>query len=204
MRLRMLVLMIVLLTAPGLVALPQQAAKPLTKDQIMTVVTAGMDNADLAKQIEARGIDFDLTDDYLQALSKAGARELVIGRCDGASPSPRPRPNAAARTGGVPSERAAALVKERGVDSCRTRSIFRPCDCGGGRCADRRGARAKPTEIQMHLARAVEFEQKRAWAEAEQEYRALLVLAPGDAEILQKAESAASARGHHSTNWSRL
>jgi hypothetical protein len=40
----MLALLTVLLTAPGLVARPQQVAKPLTKDQIMTVVTAGMDN----------------------------------------------------------------------------------------------------------------------------------------------------------------
>jgi len=186
----MLVLMIVLLTAPGLVALPQQAAKPLTKDQIMTVVTAGMDNADLAKQIEARGIDFDLTGDYLQALSKAGAQEVVIRALRTLRPSPMGRDQLLLLiAGGVPSERAAALVKQRGVDFMPDDKYLESLRTAGAEDALISVVReAKPPEIQRHLARAVECEQNRAWAEAEKEYRALLTLAPGDAEFLQKAE----------------
>ena len=143
MKLRILTALIVFLAALGQFALPQQAAKPLTKDQIMTVVTAGMDNAELAKQIEARGIDFDLTDDYLQALTKAGAQEVVIRALRTVKPSPLGRDQLLLLVaGGVPSERAAALVKQRGVDFMPDEKYLESLRTGGrGRCADRCGAR---------------------------------------------------------------
>ncbi len=52
-------------------AIPQQANAPLGKDQVMDLVKAGMETPDLVKLIHEHGIDFDLTDDYLQALFKA-------------------------------------------------------------------------------------------------------------------------------------
>jgi WD40 repeat protein len=193
MKLRILTVLIVFLAALGESALPQQPAKPLTKDQIMTVVTAGMDNADLAKQIEARGIDFDLTDDYLQALTKAGAQEVVIRALRTVKPSPLGRDQLLLLVaGGVPSERAAALVKQRGVDFMPDEKYLESLRTAG---ADDTliavVSEARPPEVQRHLARAAECEQEHAWAEAEKEYRAVLALAPGNAEILQKAELAA-------------
>ena len=180
---------------PRLVALLQQAAKPLTKDQIMTVVTAGMDNADLAKQIEARGIDFDLTDDYLQALRKAGAQEVVITALRTVKPSPSPMSRDQLLllvAGGVPSERAAALVKQRGLNFIPDEEYLQSLRTAGADDALIAVVRgSKPPEVQKHLARAAECEQHHAWAEAEKEYRAPLALAPGNNEILQKAEFAA-------------
>ncbi len=194
MKLRMLVVTIVLLAALGQVALLQQGAKPLTKDQIMTVVTAGMDNADLAKQIEARGIDFDLTDDYLQALRKAGAQEVVITALRTVKPSPSPMSRDQLLllvAGGVPSERAAALVKQRGLNFIPDEEYLQSLRTAGADDALIAVVRgSKPPEVQKHLARAAECEQHHAWAEAEKEYRAALALAPGNNEILQKAEFA--------------
>jgi hypothetical protein len=164
----------------------------MTKDQIMSVVTAGMDNAELAKKIEERGIDFDLTDDYLQALRKAGAQEVVIKALRTVKPSPMGRDQLLLLVaGGVPSERAAALVKQRGVDFMPDDKFLDSLRTAGADDALIAMVReAKPSEVQKHLARAAECEQGHAWAEAEKEYRAALALAPGNAEFLQKAERA--------------
>jgi sugar lactone lactonase YvrE len=196
MKLRFLIL-VMLLAVAAQAALPPQAATPMSKDQIMSVVTAGMDNAELAKKIEERGIDFDLTDDYLQALHKAGAQEVVITALRTLKPSPGPSPMSRDQllllvVGGVPSQRAAALVKQRGIDFMPDEKYLESLRTAGADDALIALVReSKPTELQRHLARAAECEQHHAWAEAEKEYRAALALAPGNNEILQKAEFAA-------------
>ncbi len=93
------------------------AQKPLNKDQIMTLVTAGMDNVQLAKRIEERGIDFEPTDDDIEALRKAGAQDVLIRALRPAKAEPMNRQQVVQLVaGGVPSERATALVKQRGID----------------------------------------------------------------------------------------
>jgi hypothetical protein len=194
MKLRFLVLIVFLILFPRL-AVSQQAAKPMSKDQIMSVVTAGMDNAELAKKIEERGIDFDLTDDYLQALRKAGAQEVVIKALRMVKPSPMSRDQLLMLVAsGVPSERATALVKQRGVDFMPDEKLLESLRTAGADDALIAVVReAKPLEVERHLTRAADFEQKRAWEEAGQEYRAALTLAPGNAEILKRAGRAAKA-----------
>jgi formylglycine-generating enzyme required for sulfatase activity len=116
MKLRMLIL-IVFLVVLAEASLPQQANPPLTKDQIMDLVKFGMNSRDLAKKIQERGFDFEPTDDYLQALRNAGAQEEVIEALRAARPKPLTREQVGKLVaGGVPSERAAALVKEHGID----------------------------------------------------------------------------------------
>ena len=63
---------IALITVFGGFASPQQTEKPLTKGQVMELVKAEMDNTQLAKLVRERGIDFEPTDDDVQALRKAG------------------------------------------------------------------------------------------------------------------------------------
>ncbi len=192
MKLRFLILLMVLAILPQ-PAVSQQAATPMSKDQIMSVVTAGIDNAELAKKIEERGIDFELEENYLQALRKAGAQEVVIQALRTVKPSPMSRDQLLLLvSGGVPSERAAALVKQRGIDFMPDGKLLESLRTAGADDALIAVVReAKPPEVQRHLARAAECEQKHRWAEAEKEYRAALALAPGNAEILQKAEAAA-------------
>jgi formylglycine-generating enzyme required for sulfatase activity len=96
---------------------PQQANPPLSKDQVMDLLKFGMESTELAKRIKERGIDFEPTDDYIEALRKAGAQEPVIQALREAKPKPLTREQVGKLiVGGVPSERAAALVRERGID----------------------------------------------------------------------------------------
>ena len=83
----------------------------------MELVKAEMDNTQLAKLVRARGIDFEPTDDYVQALRKAGAQDVLIAALHTAKPQPLTRDQVLHLVaGGVPSERAAVLVKQRGID----------------------------------------------------------------------------------------
>jgi hypothetical protein len=109
--------LVLILASVGLAQAPPAAQKPLDKDQVMTMVTAGMDNAQLAKKIEELGVDFEPTDEYLQALRKAGAQDVLIQALRAVKPEPLTRQQVLQLVaGGVPSQRATALVKQRGVD----------------------------------------------------------------------------------------
>jgi formylglycine-generating enzyme required for sulfatase activity len=99
------------------IALPQQANSPLSKDQVLDLVKFGMDSAELAQRIKERGISFEPTDDDLASLRHAGAQEPVIQALREAKPKPLTREQVGKLVaGGVPSERAAALVKQHGID----------------------------------------------------------------------------------------
>jgi len=115
MKLRILVV-IILVAVAVCPALAQQPSQPLTKSQVMELVRFGMDSAELVKKIKDLGIDFEPTEDYLGALRKAGAQETVIQAL-----REKPKPLTKEQVGrlvvgGVPNERAAALVKQRGID----------------------------------------------------------------------------------------
>jgi hypothetical protein len=103
-----------LIAAP---AVPQQAPEPLKKDQIMDLVKAGMESSVLVKLIHQHGIDFDLDDDYIQALRTAKAPEPVIQALRAAKPQPLSKQKVLALVaGGVPSGRSAELIRQRGVN----------------------------------------------------------------------------------------
>jgi formylglycine-generating enzyme required for sulfatase activity len=110
-------ILIIFLAIAALPAGPQQAQKPLSKEQIMGLVKAEMDNTQLAKAVSERGIDFEPTDDYVEALRKAGAQEVLIHALHAARPQPLTKDQVLQLVaGGVPSQRAAALVEQRGID----------------------------------------------------------------------------------------
>ena len=109
--------LIVCLALPLPAAAPPQTEKPVTETQLMELVKAGMETADLVKLIHEHGIDFNLTADYLEALCKAGAQEPVIQALRAARPEPLTQEQILELLAGhVPSERAATLVKQLGID----------------------------------------------------------------------------------------
>ncbi len=117
MKLKFLIALILFFTIIGQAATPPQASGPLTKDEVMNLVKFGMSGADLAKKIKDLGIDFDLTDDYLQALRQAGAPDVVIQALREVRPRPLTREQVGKLVaGGVPSQRAAVLVEQHGID----------------------------------------------------------------------------------------
>ena len=98
-------------------ALPPQTQKPLSKEQVVALVKAGMDDTQLAKSVRERGIDFDPTDDEVEALRKAGAQEELIRALHAVKPQPLNKEQVLQLVaGGVPSQRAVELVKQRGVN----------------------------------------------------------------------------------------
>jgi WD40 repeat protein len=114
MRFLSLILLVAVIAAP---VSSQQASKPLTNDQVMDLVKAGMETANLVNLVREHGIDFDPNEEYIQALRKAGAEDPVIEALHSARPKPLTKDQVLGLVAqGVPAERAAMLVKERGVD----------------------------------------------------------------------------------------
>jgi hypothetical protein len=116
MKLRFLMLVILVAVTASLAG-PPQAQKPLTKEEVMGLVRAGMDNTQLAKAVRERGIDFEPTEDYVQALRKAGAQDELIAALRTVKPQPLTKEQVLQLVaGGVPNQRAAMLVQQRGLD----------------------------------------------------------------------------------------
>jgi hypothetical protein len=113
---------------------PQQEAKvPLGKGQVMTLVKAEMETPELVKLIQGHGIDFDLTDDYLQALRNAGAQDAVIQALRNARPKPLTADQVMKLVAGhVPSERAVMLVEQRGTDFVADEPYLQTLRLAGG------------------------------------------------------------------------
>jgi sulfatase modifying factor 1 len=127
------VILIVFLALTAAAAFPQHAEKPLTRDQVMDLVRFGMDSGELVKQIKEHGIDFEPSDEYLELLRKAGAQEPVLRALREAKPKPLTREEVGKLVaGGVPSERAAMLVKEHGIDFVADEAYFETLRLAGG------------------------------------------------------------------------
>lgn len=117
--------------ALGVCAVARGQEKPLTKDQILTLVRNQMGDEAGAKAVEARGIDFEPTEDFLTSLKKAGANDAFLKSLR-ATHGPKPASEEPKKqlsqkqilellSGDVPSSRVAMLVAERGID-------FKPTD----------------------------------------------------------------------------
>ncbi len=131
MKLRFLILILLLavVTPP---ALSQQPQLPLTKGQVMDLVKFGMSGPEVAEKIKKLGIDFEPTDDYLEVLRNAGAEDAVIQALRIARPKPLTREQVGKLVaGGVPSERAATLVKQHGIDFLPDEEYFRTLKLAG-------------------------------------------------------------------------
>jgi hypothetical protein len=133
MKLRILIIFILFLAIIAQPARPQQTAKPLGKEQVTDLVKAGMETPELVKLIREHGVDFDLTDDYLQTLRNAGAQEPVIQALRAVRPKLLSKEQVLQLVAGhVPSERAAALVQQHGIDFQADEQYFDTLRLAGG------------------------------------------------------------------------
>src|SRR5208282_3077347 len=196
-------------SACAAMALPagaQQNQKPFTQEQVVSMVRAGLGDDSGAKLIELRGIDFAPSEDFYQTLKAAGASEAFLNALRAAKP---PEPASAKKplnqvqvfallVGQVPSHRVTMLVQERGIDFEPTDDYLQQVRLAGGEdelinalkiakvtkpaTADP-AAQARQTEVRQRVARGAELSKRGQYAEAEQEYRAALLLDSQNADI---------------------
>jgi WD40 repeat protein len=70
--------LILLYFAPGLAQAPSGTQKPLSQVQLRQLVEAGVDNERLAKAVAERGIDFEISADFVAALRQKGALPVLL------------------------------------------------------------------------------------------------------------------------------
>lgn len=116
-------------SALGFAQAPASSAKPLTREQLLQLVAAGMDNARLLQTLEERGIGFELTGQDLQSLRKAGAQPALLKALAeaalGASHEPLKKDVLAPLVGaGADQSMLVQTIKERGIDAPFTAEEF--------------------------------------------------------------------------------
>ena len=170
------------------------------------MVRAGFGDESGAKLIEQRGIDFAPSEDFIQTLKAAGASEAFLNALRAAKP---PEPASAKKplnqvqvfallVGQVPSHRVTMLVQERGIDFEPTDDYLQEVRLAGGEdelisalksakvtkpATVDPAAQARQAEVRQHVARGAELAKKGQYAEAEQEYRAALLLDSQNADL---------------------
>ncbi len=170
------------------------------------MVRDGFGDESGAKLIEQRGIDFAPSEDFIQTLKAAGASEAFLNALRAAKP---PEPASAKKplnqvqvfallAGQVPSHRVTMLVQERGIDFEPTDDYLQEVRLAGGEdelisalksakvtkpATVDPAAQARQAEVRQHVARGAELEKKGQYAEAEQEYRAALLLDSQNADL---------------------
>jgi tetratricopeptide (TPR) repeat protein len=199
----------IFLLAAGLVFAPSAWAqqKPLTQDQIQSLVGSGHGDDTGAKEIEQRGIDFAPAEDFVQSLKAAGASEAFLNALRAAKPpAPASVTNPLSQVqilallaGGVPAHRVAMLVKGRGIDFDVKDDYLQEVRRGGGNdetigalknakvtkpaAPVDAAAQARQADVRQHMARGAELAKRAQYAEAEQEYRAALLLDSQNADL---------------------
>jgi Flp pilus assembly protein TadD len=193
--------------AAAVPALPPRAQhKPFTEEQVSNMVRDGFGDESGAKLIEQRGIDFAPSQDFCQTHKAAGASEAFLKALRAAKP---PEPASAKKplnpvqvfallVGEVPNHRVTVLVQERGIDFEPTDDYLQEVRLAGGEdelISALKGAKvaktatvdpaaqARQSELDQHAARGAELARKAQYAEAEQEFRAALLLDQHDAGL---------------------
>jgi tetratricopeptide (TPR) repeat protein len=183
-----------------------QQQRPLTQDQVQSLARSGLGYETGAKAIEQRGIDFAPGEDFVQSLKAAGASGAFLKALRAAKP---PAPASAKKpinqvqvfallVGQVPSHRVTMLVQERGIDFDPTDDYLQEVRSAGGEdelisalktakvtkpATVDPAAQARQAEVRQHVARGAQLAKKGQYAEAEQEYRAALLLDSQNADI---------------------
>lgn len=95
----------------------QESGPPLSKKQLIRLARWGLSGAAMAARVQKRGVDFDGTQEDLAGLRNAGVPPGALEAIQQMKPQPLTRDQVGKLVAaGVPSERAVALVKQRGID----------------------------------------------------------------------------------------
>jgi tetratricopeptide (TPR) repeat protein len=180
--------------------------KPLTQDQVLGLVRSGLGDETGGKLIGQRGISFTPSEDFLESLRSTGASEAFLAAVRTAK---QPEPASGKKplnqeqifallVNQVPSHRVTILVQERGIDFDPTADYLQEVRLAGGEdelinalksanvtksVAIDSAAQAREAEVRQHVARGAEYFQRHQYPQAEQEYRAALLLTSENADL---------------------
>ena len=90
--------------------------KPLSEHQVFELVSVGVDSARIANAVQERGIDFDLTEEYLTSLRSLGAKEVLVNALREAGTRPLSKDDLLRLLArGEASQKIEMAVKQRGI-----------------------------------------------------------------------------------------
>lgn len=170
-----LLISIVLLSTLGLAATPQATKKPLTKDQVMSLVKGSVPSARVADLVRQDGIDFEPTEEYFRALRSAGAEQVLIDALRATSAN---KP---------PSQDAAAQAKQRIKGA---NALMDTGDIDGAIALYQEAIRVSPGDSEAHRLLGLALGKKNDWQGDISEQRVAILLNPDDAAA--KAELVAA------------
>jgi len=114
-----------LLISLGAARLAWAQDKPLTRDQVLNLVRNQLGDETGARAVQERGIDFEPTEEFLQSLRDAGAKDIFVKAVREAKRPAAPGPTPSTPLdffqvtdlliSGVSSDRIASLVQDRGI-----------------------------------------------------------------------------------------
>lgn len=91
--------------------------RPLTMTQVDDLVESGLDNQSIAKVVQERGIDFEPSTAYLEALRAKGAMQALLDTLRAAGPNPLSKALLLhSLASGMPGDRLVAMVARNGID----------------------------------------------------------------------------------------
>jgi tetratricopeptide (TPR) repeat protein len=170
---------------------------PISQEQVEHMVRAGLGEGSGAQMITQRGIDFAPTENYIQSLKSAGAKDVFLKAVRERMPINQVQ-IFAQLAGEVPCQHVTMLVKDRGVDFAVKDDYLQQVRLAGGNdeliaalksakmlapMTVDSAAQARQDEVRQHLAHGAELKLKGQYVEAEQEFHAALTLGPQDADL---------------------
>ncbi|MBZ5669522.1 MAG: SUMF1/EgtB/PvdO family nonheme iron enzyme [Acidobacteriia bacterium] len=170
-----LLILLVLLSTLGLAATPQATKKPLTREQVMSLVKGSVPSARVAELVRENSIDFEPTEEYFRLLRSAGAEPVLIEALR-ASSANKP-----------PSQDAAAQAKQRIKGAS---ALMDTGDIDGAIALYQEAIRTSPGDSEAHRLLGLALGKKKDWQGDVSEQRVAILLNPDDAAA--KAELVAA------------
>ncbi len=176
------------------------ARHPLNREQIAGLLAGGVASERLAVLVRERGISFEPTDDYLQALQNAGAEEVFLTTLRARRASKRVPAVLPTSASSTPSGLKDALAEyyregvrpqpdEPGARRALGAALQAQGDLDGAVAEYRELLRLKPGDADGHAALGMALCEKQDWKGAVAEDREALRLKPGDVLALSAPAS---------------
>ncbi len=122
-----LLLYIALATSLALGQAPSTGGKPLSRDQLVLLISAGMDPEPFAETVQQRGLGFEVTGEDFEAMRKAGASKMMQRAVAEAVLAQSSEP---LRTAVLPHLLGAGVSEENLVRALQQRGVDSPLDAG--------------------------------------------------------------------------